>query len=154
MVIGGENWLSVWAHAPVAEKAQESLGETSPRVVIQGVYIFQRANSFMTNSKVCSERELEEGSLKSFKVNGRDVVVARSNGKLYAFERWCTHEQGDMAGGVLEGAVATCPDHGSQFDLGRNGLNVAGPDGDAPGTVPDLAVFKVSVIGGDVYVDI
>jgi nitrite reductase/ring-hydroxylating ferredoxin subunit len=50
--------------------------------------------------------------------------------------------------------VITCPDHGSQFDLGKKGLNVLGPDGDEAGSVPDLPMFDTSVQGDDVLVNL
>ncbi|MEM3655996.1 MAG: Rieske 2Fe-2S domain-containing protein [Thermoprotei archaeon] len=108
----------------------------------------------MAQRKVCSEKDLQEGRLKAFNVGGRDIVLFRKNGKIYAFDRWCTHEQGDLAAGSVEDDVITCPDHGSQFDLEKNGLNVLGPDGEDAGSVPDLPVFKVSVVNGEVYVDL
>lgn len=81
-------------------------------------------------------------------------MLLLSKNKVFAFDRWCTHEQGDMSQGTVEEGVITCPDHGSQFDLGRKGLNVLGPDGDDAGSVPDLPVFDVNIQGDDVFVNL
>ncbi|MCL5788794.1 MAG: Rieske 2Fe-2S domain-containing protein [Candidatus Marsarchaeota archaeon] len=108
----------------------------------------------MAQKKVCSEKELGEGALRAFDVDGRSIVLYRKAGRIYAFDRWCTHEQGDLAAGTVEQETVTCPDHGSQFNLGERGKNVVGPDGDPGGSVPDLPVFKASVVNGDVFVDL
>lgn len=104
--------------------------------------------------KLCSLKELRDGELKAFNVRGRDVVALKLGSTIYAFERWCTHEQGDLAYGTVEGTVITCPDHGSQFDLADKGKNVLGPDGDPAGSIADLPVFGVRVTGDTVEIDI
>lgn len=108
----------------------------------------------MAQKKVCSEKDLREGALRAFNVDERQIVLYRKGGTIYAFDRWCTHEQGDLAAGNVEREIVTCPDHGSQFDLRNHGKNVLGPDGDEAGSVPDLPVFKVSVVNGDVFVEL
>ncbi|MEM3670673.1 MAG: Rieske 2Fe-2S domain-containing protein [Thermoprotei archaeon] len=108
----------------------------------------------MALTRVCRESDLQEKRLTAFEVQGRQIVLYKSGGKIYAFDRWCTHEQGDMAGGTVEGSVVTCPDHGSQFDLGKRGLNVLGPDGEPAGSTPDLPVFAVSIADGYVNVNL
>jgi len=104
--------------------------------------------------KLCPLSELEDGEPKAFNVRGRDVVALKLGSKIYAFDRWCTHEQGDMSMGGLEGSIITCPDHGSQFDLAQGGKNTLGPDGEPAGSVADLPVFDVKVEEGYVVVDI
>ena len=108
----------------------------------------------MTWVRLCSLRELEDGKPKGFNVRGRDLVALRVGSMVYVCDRWCTHEQGDMGMGWVEGTVITCPDHGSQFDLAKGGKNVLGPDGEPAGSVADLHVFDVRVEGAEVNVDI
>jgi nitrite reductase/ring-hydroxylating ferredoxin subunit len=108
----------------------------------------------MARRKVCREKDLQERRLQPFDVDSKQIVLYREGAKIYAFDRWCTHEQGDLAAGTVEDAVVTCPDHGSQFDVGKGGLNVLGPDGEEAGSVPDLPTYRVEVEGGDVFVDL
>lgn len=108
----------------------------------------------MAWTRLCFLSELREGEPKAFNVRGRDVVAVKLGPRIYAFDRWCTHEQGDLAMGTFEGTVVTCPDHGSQFDLSQKGKNVLGPDGEPAGTVADLATFDVRVVGGYVEIDL
>ncbi len=64
--------------------------------------------------------DLSEGTMKNFKLNGQDILVALINGNYYATDSYCPHMGGALFHGKLEGTIVTCPRHGSQFDL-RNG---------------------------------
>ena len=51
-------------------------------------------------------------------VDGTRVAVGRANGRFYAIDDTCTHEQCSLAEeGTIEGAVVTCGCHGAQFDV-------------------------------------
>jgi nitrite reductase/ring-hydroxylating ferredoxin subunit len=48
---------------------------------------------------------------------GKEVVLCRVGGVLYALDAICPHEGGRIAEGPLrEGRLAACPLHGYQFD--------------------------------------
>jgi nitrite reductase/ring-hydroxylating ferredoxin subunit len=104
--------------------------------------------------KLCSLSDLRDREPKSFNVRGRDLVALKLGQKIYVFDRWCTHEQGDMAMATLEGTTLICPDHGSRFNLEWNGKNTLGPDGEPAGTVADLPVFEARVVSTEVQVDL
>jgi uncharacterized membrane protein/nitrite reductase/ring-hydroxylating ferredoxin subunit len=70
--------------------------------------------------------ELEVGQMKLLRVDGRRLVLARTEEGYVAFDDRCTHRGGSLAGGVMIGNVVQCPWHGSQFDC-RRGIVVAGP---------------------------
>jgi uncharacterized membrane protein/nitrite reductase/ring-hydroxylating ferredoxin subunit len=70
--------------------------------------------------------ELEVDQMKLIRLNGRRIVLARTDAGYVAFEDRCTHRGGSLAGGVMIGGVVQCPWHGSQFDC-RNGAVKAGP---------------------------
>ena len=61
--------------------------------------------------------ELEDRALKAVNVEGREILIAKLGDKYYAAENHCPHMGGNLSKGKLEGAVVTCPLHGSQFDL-------------------------------------
>ncbi len=67
-----------------------------------------------------------DGELAAFKVKGTRITIANSAGSLHAFDDTCTHLQCSLADGTLEGAVVTCPCHGSQFDM-TSGAVLRGP---------------------------
>jgi len=103
--------------------------------------------------KACKASDVPPGSLKYIQVNGKDLVLANVDGKYYAMENWCTHEQGNLSEGTLDNNVLTCPDHGAQFDV-TLGRVVMGPDGDSPDAIQPEKTFKVTIQGSDLMVDI
>jgi nitrite reductase/ring-hydroxylating ferredoxin subunit len=82
---------------------------------------------------VVAERdELQVDQMKLLRVNGRRIVLARTQEGYVAFADRCTHKGGSLAGGVMIGGVVQCPWHGSQFDC-RTGRVKAGPAKDPIG---------------------
>jgi nitrite reductase/ring-hydroxylating ferredoxin subunit len=63
---------------------------------------------------------------------------------LFACADRCPHAGAVLSEGELEGAVVTCPRHGSQFDV-RTGERLRGPADDS------LATFPVLEEGGQIY---
>jgi 3-phenylpropionate/trans-cinnamate dioxygenase ferredoxin subunit len=75
---------------------------------------------------VAQVNEVPNGTMKSYSVGGKQILVANIDGKLYAINSVCTHAGGDLSKGKLEGKTVTCPVHGSKFDV-TTGKSVAGP---------------------------
>jgi len=50
-------------------------------------------------------------------VDGVGVAVFRVNGRLHAIDNACTHEDGPLGEGSVEGGVVTCPYHDWRFDI-------------------------------------
>ena len=63
--------------------------------------------------------DLQPGQMKLLHVNGRRIVLARTDEGFAAFDDRCTHRGGSLAGGVLIGGTVQCLWHGSQFDAAR-----------------------------------
>jgi len=61
--------------------------------------------------------EWKETGIKVVFVKNQEIVLTRSEGKYFAFQRYCPHMKGDLSQGGLKGTVITCPLHGSQFDI-------------------------------------
>jgi uncharacterized membrane protein/nitrite reductase/ring-hydroxylating ferredoxin subunit len=64
--------------------------------------------------------------MRLIKVNGKRIVLARTENGLVAFDDHCTHRGGSLADGVLVCGTVQCPWHGSQFDV-HSGMVKAGP---------------------------
>jgi nitrite reductase/ring-hydroxylating ferredoxin subunit/uncharacterized membrane protein len=60
--------------------------------------------------------DLKPGQMKLLWINGRRVVLARTDEGYTAFDDRCTHRGGSLAGGVLIDGTVQCLWHGSQFD--------------------------------------
>ena len=72
------------------------------------------ATKFVPVAKVS---DLKPGTMKSFVVENRHILLAMVADKYYAADNKCPHMGADLSLGRLEGSVLTCPRHGSQFDL-------------------------------------
>jgi len=70
--------------------------------------------------------ELEVNQMKLVRLDGRRLVLARTEEGYTMFDDRCTHRGGSLAGGVMIAGTVQCPWHGSQFDC-RTGAVKAGP---------------------------
>ncbi len=69
---------------------------------------------------------LKLNQMKLVHVNGKRIVVARTESGFVAFDDHCTHRGGSLADGALICETVQCPWHGSQFNV-RTGTVNAGP---------------------------
>ena len=69
-----------------------------------------------------------------------DVAVFNVTGSFCATQAKCTHKQGPLNEGKLDGSTVTCPWHGSQFNV-CSGAVLRGP------AVDPLKVYRVVVEG-------
>jgi 3-phenylpropionate/trans-cinnamate dioxygenase ferredoxin component len=76
--------------------------------------------------RVGHPRDIAEGSMNVFDVEGTRVNVAKADGALYAFDDTRTHAGCSLATGELDGTSLTCACHGSQFDV-TSGAVLRGP---------------------------
>jgi 3-phenylpropionate/trans-cinnamate dioxygenase ferredoxin component len=76
-----------------------------------------------------------------------DVAVFSVEGRFCATQAKCTHRQGPLSEGTLDGSTVTCPWHGSQFNV-CTGAAVNGPAEDP------LATYRVTVEGEVGRVDV
>ncbi|MCA9831923.1 MAG: Rieske 2Fe-2S domain-containing protein [Dehalococcoidia bacterium] len=62
--------------------------------------------------------QIPPGAMKDFHPEGaRSVLVVHCEGRFYAIEDRCTHDDGPLADGELvNGCQVECPRHGARFD--------------------------------------
>jgi nitrite reductase/ring-hydroxylating ferredoxin subunit len=70
--------------------------------------------------------DLKPGQMKLLSVDGADVVVYNVDGRFYATQNECTHADGPLCEGLLEGEKVICPWHDSYFDV-TTGAVLVGP---------------------------
>ncbi|MEX2046706.1 MAG: Rieske 2Fe-2S domain-containing protein [Chloroflexota bacterium] len=75
------------------------------------------------------------------------IAVYHVGGALYATADVCPHAGAKLSEGALDGAIVTCPRHGSQFDV-RSGERVRGP-ADLP-----VPIYRVAVEGGVAFIEV
>lgn len=79
-----------------------------------------------TEAAVCHVDDLADGQLKEVQVGDTDVLLARADGQFYALHPKCTHYQGPLAKGLLNGHRLVCPWHNACFDV-RDGHRLEAP---------------------------
>ncbi len=100
----------------------------------------------MTRAAVAKAADVQPGQMKVFEVAGTRIALCNVDGRFYAIEDVCTHDDGPLGEGTLDGKIAECPRHGGQFDV------TTGAATRMPAIVP-VRTFPVTVEGGDVFVE-
>jgi len=68
-------------------------------------------------TRLANINDLTDGTMKTYQIQGTEILIARIEGKYYAAQNKCPHFGGDLSKGKLEGTIVTCPRHGSQFNV-------------------------------------
>lgn len=67
--------------------------------------------------RVATIDELQTNQMKLIHVDGKRIVIAKTETGYVAFDDRCTHKGGSLAAGAMICATVQCPWHGSQFDV-------------------------------------
>jgi len=97
--------------------------------------------------KAASTNEIPPGQARLVVVKGKEIALFNVDGAYFALANACTHEEGPLAEGEVEGHEVTCPWHGAKFDI-RTGEVLCDPAYDA------VARYNVRVTGSDIEVEI
>ena len=65
--------------------------------------------------KVGSIGDVGVGKARCVRVGGRKVVIFNEDGRLHAYNDYCTHVGGPLSQGSYENGIVTCLWHGAQF---------------------------------------
>jgi nitrite reductase/ring-hydroxylating ferredoxin subunit len=101
----------------------------------------------MTRIKVAVKDEIIIGNGKELNVNGIRIALFNANGKYYAVEALCRHQDGSLAPGKVDGEIVECPLHSWHYNI-RTGELL-----DYLGGVK-LTTYDVDIKGNDIYVDV
>lgn len=101
--------------------------------------------AYVTVGKVS---EIPEGQMKGVLVQGKPLVICHveKNG-IYVVDDVCTHDNGSLSDGWLEGTAVECPRHGARFDV-TSGKVIC-----LPAAMPILS-YPVQVEGDEIRVDV
>jgi nitrite reductase/ring-hydroxylating ferredoxin subunit len=89
--------------------------------------------------------ELPRHGMRAFMIGGREIVICRTSGGVFALDNVCTHAYARLSEGRLRRERLVCPLHGASFDV-RDG-RVLGPPAEIP-----LTAHAVRLEGGVVEV--
>src|SRR5512139_2982060 len=107
----------------------------------------QVENSKVEFLEIAPVSELPNGERLFIEVEGRSIVIFGIADRFFAIADVCSHDDGPLGDGDLEGYNVVCPRHGGEFDV-RTGQAVHLPAG------VDIPAYPVKVVDGMIHVGI
>jgi 3-phenylpropionate/trans-cinnamate dioxygenase ferredoxin subunit len=89
--------------------------------------------------------DITDPGVKVFNAGKQRILVARCDGHIYAMDDRCTHDNGPLGEGELDGCEIECPRHGARFDV-KTGKALCLP------AVGSVRTYSVEVREGEIYV--
>jgi len=97
--------------------------------------------------KIATLDEIPVGERLFLEINNEPIVVLNLGGTLFAVGDVCTHDEGPLGDGEIDGYQIVCPRHGARFDV-RTGKALTLP------AVVDIPVYPIRIEGNEVYIGI
>ena len=101
----------------------------------------------MTFTRLCKVADIREGAGTMFDLGDRWIGVFKVDGKLFAIDDICSHQEAFLHEGMLEGHAIECDAHGARFDI-RSGKVEQGP------AVLPVDTYGVRIVGDEFEVDL
>lgn len=101
----------------------------------------------MAFKRVCKDSEVVAGAVKTIATRYGRVGLIRLDGEVCAFQDVCTHDDGPLAEGELDGEEIVCPRHGARFNM-RTGAATKMP------ATEDIEVYPVRLSGDEIEIDL
>jgi 3-phenylpropionate/trans-cinnamate dioxygenase ferredoxin subunit len=96
---------------------------------------------------VAKASEILVGQFKAVGVQGKRLLICHTDQGFSAVDDTCTHDDGPLADGWLEGTAIECPRHGARFDVTTGKVLCL------PAAMP-IRAYPVKVDGDDLKVDL
>ncbi|GAB1470757.1 non-heme iron oxygenase ferredoxin subunit [Chloroflexota bacterium] len=97
--------------------------------------------------EIAPASEVPSGERLFVNLGDDPVVIFNIAGQFFAISDVCTHDDGPLGDGTLEGFNVVCPRHGAEFDV-RTGKVMKMP------AVVDIPAYPVSVRDGIIFIGI
>ncbi|NLG73706.1 MAG: non-heme iron oxygenase ferredoxin subunit [Chloroflexi bacterium] len=94
---------------------------------------------------VAPVEELPNGERLFVEIDNETIVVFNIGGEYFAIADVCSHDDGPLGDGELDGYVITCPRHGATFDV-RTGKVLSLP------AIVDIPAYPTRVQDGQIEV--
>lgn len=95
--------------------------------------------------EIAPASELPAGERLFVEIEGKPVVIFNLAGQYFAIADVCSHDDGPVGEGDLDGYTITCPRHGAEFDL-RSGKVLSMP------AAVDIPAYPVRVVDGMIQI--
>ena len=89
--------------------------------------------------------DLPNGERLFVEIEGKPLVIFNIAGQFFSIGDVCSHDDGPVGEGDIEGFNITCPRHGAEFDI-RTGKVTQMP------AVVDIPAYPVKVVDGMIQV--
>lgn len=96
---------------------------------------------------VAAEDELRDGERLFVEIDDLSIVVFKIAGRYFAIGDVCSHDDGPLGDGELEGYDVICPRHGARFDV-RSGKVLSLP------AIVDIPAYPVRLQDGQIEIGI
>ena len=93
----------------------------------------EQQHQFIDSSDI---KDVPSGKMKHVEVKEKEILLANSDGKVYALCDRCSHMNAPLSMGTLNGKVVICPLHGARFDV-TTGKKVGEPMTPDPSKFPE-----------------
>ena len=97
--------------------------------------------------EIAPVEDLPGGERLFVEIENKPIVIFNIAGQLFAIGDVCTHDDGPLGDGDLEGYNIVCPRHGAEFDV-RTGKVVQMP------AVVDIPAYPIRVVEGVIQVGV
>jgi len=97
--------------------------------------------------EIAPASELPSGERLFVEIGGKMIVIFNIAGRYFSIADVCSHDDGPVGEGTLEGYNITCPRHGAQFDV-RTGKVMQMP------AVVDIPAYPLQVRDGVIFLGI
>ncbi len=94
---------------------------------------------------IASSDEIPEGDRLYVEIDGAPIVVFNIAGTYFAIADLCSHDDGPLGEGELNGYEVSCPRHGAEFDV-RTGKVLSLP------AIVDIPAYPVRVENGEIEI--
>lgn len=94
---------------------------------------------------VAQTKEITEGKTHCVTIDSHDILVTRVEDRYFAVDATCTHAEGKLCGGEIDGTIIECPLHQSRFDLATGAVR------QSPAIRP-LTTYTVKVEKNTIYI--
>ena len=94
--------------------------------------------------KVAQTTDLTPGDKMLVEYEDEDVGLFNIDGEFFAISDVCTHDDGPLVEGKLDGDCIICPRHGARFNV-KTGAQTM------PAFAP-VPLFEVKIEGDDIYI--
>jgi 3-phenylpropionate/trans-cinnamate dioxygenase ferredoxin subunit len=97
--------------------------------------------------EIAEFHEIPPGKRLFLEIDDIPLIIFNVNGEFFAIDDVCSHDDGPLGEGELDGFCVTCPRHGAKFDV-RTGEALSLP------AVKGVPAYPIRVVDGIIEIGI